>query len=75
VPDEKTLEKLIDIVKQTYPELYNVLIDDRNKHMVKRLILISKRYPDKHIVAIVGAGHKKGMLEYLNSMYDKIEVI
>jgi pheromone shutdown protein TraB len=43
--------------------------------MAKRLIVISKKHPDKHIVAVVGAGHKKGMIEYLNSMYDKIEVI
>ncbi|MFA6088817.1 MAG: TraB domain-containing protein [Candidatus Woesearchaeota archaeon] len=75
VPDDKTIEKMMNLIKKTYPEIYNVLIDERNLHMARRLIVISKKHPTEKIVAVVGAGHKTGMLEYLNSMYDKIEVL
>lgn len=74
VPDDKTIEAMMDIMKDLYPEIYKVLIDERNKIMAKKLIVLSKKNPDKKIIAVIGAGHKKGMMEYLKKQYDKIEI-
>lgn len=75
VPDDKTIEMMIEMIKGIYPSFYNVLIDDRNKIMARKLILLSKKYPEKEILAVVGAGHKKGMLEYLKKYEHKLEII
>ena len=65
VPPNELIEKLIDNLRQRYPSVYKTLIEDRNKYMVKRLIHLKRKYPDKSILAIIGAGHKKGMKELL----------
>ncbi|NQV91274.1 TraB/GumN family protein [Candidatus Woesearchaeota archaeon] len=61
VPAEEVIEKLVGQMRQKYPSVYKTLISDRNKYMVKSLVKIMRKYPDKRILAVVGAGHKKGM--------------
>jgi pheromone shutdown protein TraB len=63
VPDKKMIEKLIISVKKRYPSFYKVLIEDRNKYMAKNLAYIMHNNPKSKIVAVVGAGHGKEMLE------------
>ncbi|MFT4305110.1 MAG: TraB/GumN family protein [Candidatus Woesearchaeota archaeon] len=75
VPDEKLIEKLISYVEKRYPSLYKVIIHERNIVMSKRLIVIMKKNPEQNILAVVGAGHKKGMLKLIKEYYDKIEVV
>jgi pheromone shutdown protein TraB len=65
VPDSKLIDKLIDQLKIRYPNIYQVLVDDRNKFMVRALLNIQKKNPESKILVIVGAGHKKGMEELL----------
>ncbi len=67
VPQEELLEELIGWMKTRYPMLYKVLVDDRNKYMASQIRAISLQHNQK-VLAIVGAGHKKGMLEELNKM-------
>src|SRR3989338_2757669 len=55
VPDKEIIVKLLKIVKDRYPNFYNVLVDDRNKFMAKKLFILMKHY--EKIVAVVGAGH------------------
>lgn len=66
VPGDEMIEAMVDIVKARYPTVYNVLIAERNIYMAKKLIRLVKDNPDSKIVAVIGAGHKKGMLEHLN---------
>lgn len=75
VPSEELIEKLIDYVKVRYPSLYKIIIHERDVVMSKRLIVLMKKNPDKNILAVVGAGHKKGMLKLINEFYDKIEIV
>ena len=65
VPAEKVIEKMMIPVKKRYPNLYKTLVADRNKYMVKRLVHLMRKNPDKKILCIVGAGHKKGMEKLL----------
>ncbi|PIZ51566.1 hypothetical protein COY27_03260 [Candidatus Woesearchaeota archaeon CG_4_10_14_0_2_um_filter_33_13] len=65
VPDGEVVTKMIESMKIRYPNVYKTLVEDRNRYMVKSLVKILRKSPDKRILVIVGAGHKKGMAELL----------
>jgi pheromone shutdown protein TraB len=66
VPGKEVIKKMIGYLKKRYPSIHKSLIEDRNKYMVKKLILLQKKNPGKEILAIVGAGHEDGMQELLH---------
>ncbi len=63
VPTQATISKLIKKVKKRYPNIYKVLITERNDVMASNLAALFLRYPDKKIVAIIGAGHEKDIMK------------
>lgn len=65
VPEDRLVEKLIAQMKERYPGIYRALVDDRNKYMADQLTKISQANPDKRILAIIGAGHKKEVIRLL----------
>ncbi len=65
VPKEELIIKLIGKVKERYPSIYNTLIKERNEHMAKGLYKIMNDNKDKKILAIIGAGHERGIYEIL----------
>jgi len=52
-------------LKKRYPKIYKVLVDDRNRYMAKKLAKIVMKEPNKKILAVVGAGHKKELEEFV----------
>src|SRR3989338_3275900 len=67
VPEEQLIKKLMAKVKDRYPNVYKVLIEERNRHMASELEKILAQHPDKKVVAVVGAGHKEGISLLLKS--------
>ena len=65
VPDEKVIKFAMKVFKKEVPDMYKILIDDRNIHMSNRLLKLRENHSG-YILAVVGAGHVDGMLEYLN---------
>lgn len=61
VPNEEFITKAILQLKKRYPNIYSVLIAERNKIMARNLFLLTKK-TDKKILAIVGAGHEKELV-------------
>jgi len=68
--DEKALnemvnnaEDLVQLLKEISPSIYYVLVDERDRFMAKNLFEISKG--KEKIIAVVGAGHLKGIVNYL----------
>ena len=61
VPKEEMINKMMQELKNNYPSIYKTLVEDRNKYMVKSLVKLMRKNPNKKILAVVGAGHKKGM--------------
>ncbi|MBI2508003.1 TraB/GumN family protein [Candidatus Woesearchaeota archaeon] len=59
VPEQKLINKLTMQLKEEYPSVYKVLIEERNKIMVSRLTKLMQE--NKKVLAIVGAGHLSGM--------------
>lgn len=70
VPDEKIISELLNVVKKEVPDLYNILIEDRNKFMVKKLLKLKERHSG-YILAVVGAGHVEGMYKLLEKKLPK----
>lgn len=67
VPADGLIESLISRLKDRYPNVYRVLVEERNIVMASRLGDILEKNPGKKVLAVVGAGHRKGMLEILGS--------
>ncbi|MEM3154713.1 MAG: TraB/GumN family protein [Candidatus Woesearchaeota archaeon] len=67
VPSQKIIAELIEDVRKRYPNVYKVLVVERNEHMAHRLYHIAKHYPESTIVAVVGAGHEKEIARLLKS--------
>ena len=63
VPEEKIIKKLIAKVKKHYPSIHKVLIKERNIVISKNLFdLMQKK---KKILAIIGAGHERDVLDLI----------
>ena len=63
VPDSALIHKLILQVRKRYPNLYRVLIVERNKVMAHNLANIHMQFPESKIVAVVGAGHEDAIIK------------
>lgn len=62
VPSQDIIRKLVGKVRERYPNVYRVLITERDKVMAKNLAQIMEKHPDEKILAVVGAGHEEGIL-------------
>lgn len=71
VPSKKLINKLLKETKKRYPSFYKVLVKDRNKFLAKNLYKLSTSYKKRKILAIIGAGHEKGILGELKSKFKK----
>ncbi len=61
--EEDVLATLVSEFQKISPNAARVLLDERDAFMAGNLMRASSRY--NKIVAVVGAGHKKGISEYL----------
>ncbi len=62
VPSRKIIKELLDEVKVRYPNVYRVLVDERNHFMAERLAWLAFNHPDSLIIAVVGAGHEEELV-------------
>jgi len=64
VPPEEVIDRALSVIKREFPNIYRVLVRERDIFMSRKLIKLSGRY--RKIVAVVGAGHKKGLEKLLH---------
>lgn len=67
VPSSKQLAMLLSIFRERYPKLYDILVTERNTHMVGVLKEHQRRYPDSRVLLVVGAGHVEGIIALLSA--------
>ena len=65
VPPKKLIKKLTKQVKKRYPNLYKVLIGERNEIMAARLKKLMLENTEANIVAVVGAGHEDEIIDLI----------
>jgi pheromone shutdown-related protein TraB len=75
VPSHKLIDEMLREVEFKYPNIYRVLITERNEVMARRLYAMSALNPDRKILAIIGAGHVRGILKLLKQKELTTDVI
>ncbi len=64
ITDEDVVESLIKQLRKSSPTMARVLVDERDAYLASNLLNIAR---EKDVVAVVGAGHKEGILENLKN--------
>jgi pheromone shutdown-related protein TraB len=70
VPSKEIIKKLINKMRERYPNICRVLIDERNKIMARNLSYLMKEHPEKNILAVVGAGHEEEIIGLIKKDFD-----
>jgi|ETNmetMinimDraft_2_1059921.scaffolds.fasta_scaffold57524_2 pheromone shutdown-related protein TraB len=65
VPSKVIIKKLVNKVKIRYPNIYKVLIEERNIVMAHNISRLMEENKDKKILAIIGAGHEDDILKLI----------
>ncbi|MCK5282325.1 MAG: TraB/GumN family protein [Nanoarchaeota archaeon] len=65
VPEKKLIKLMMAKVKERYPNIHKVLIEERNYYMARKIKRLMSDNPQKKILAIVGAGHEEDILKIL----------
>ncbi len=76
VPDRKLVKKLIKQLEKNYPNVYAVLVKERNNIMANNIFRLIQKFPNDQILAVVGAGHEEDMIEMVKKRAEgKIDVV
>ncbi|MBN2454604.1 TraB/GumN family protein [Candidatus Woesearchaeota archaeon] len=67
VPPAKLIKEVMKYLKKDYPNIYRVLVEERNEVMARNLVSIMKT-DVKKIVAVVGAGHEEGLVQKVKEL-------
>lgn len=62
IPEEELIEQLLFEMKFKFPEMYDVLVEQRNLHMAESLKMLEND-TEGDIVAFVGAAHRKALVK------------
>ena len=65
VPDKKIIKRLTNKLKERYPNIYKVLIDERNIVIAANIKKLMDSNQNKKILVILGAGHIDDVLELI----------
>lgn len=68
VPDKEVINKLMGHLKKRYPNIYKVLVDERNKFMAKNLYILMR---ENNVVAVIGAGHEEELIGEIKCLEKK----
>lgn len=72
VPNRKMIKKLTNELKERYPNLYKVLIEDRNLVIANNIKRLMNLNSNKRILVILGAGHIDDVFEIVKGNEMKI---
>lgn len=65
VPGKSIIREMMGRMKKRYPNIYSVLIEERNYFMARKLKRLMAFNKDKNIIAVMGAGHEEDVLRIL----------
>ena len=57
------IDDLMEMFKDEAPSVYEVLVHERDAYLAGRILQL----PQDHVIAVVGAGHKPGIIKYLDN--------
>ena len=59
----ENIDELMEMFKDEAPSVYEVLVRERDAYLAGKILQI----PQDHVIAVVGAGHKPGIIKYLDN--------
>lgn len=65
VPSRRIIKKMVAQLKERYPNVYKVLIEERNEVIANNIKRLVDADSDKKILVILGAGHVDDVLEMI----------
>lgn len=68
IPEDEDIQRLLEETRKRFPEIYQILVEERNQYMAAALQQLQEDHPEKDIVAFVGAGHKEALKDILNEV-------
>jgi len=72
IPDEKLVSEMVSKVRERYPNVYKVLVEDRNRIMAENLAKLMKNNPGRRMLAVMGAGHEQEILNLVLKSKEEI---
>ncbi|MFC1741863.1 TraB/GumN family protein [Nanoarchaeota archaeon] len=76
VPEKELVQKLIKQLEKRYPNVYDVLVRERNVVMANNISKLMEQFPDEPILAVVGAGHEEELLDMIKKRVEgKVDVV
>ncbi len=73
IPEDEFIEYAMEYMESIFPSIYKVLVSDRNWYMAHNLMKLSSSFDT--IVAVVGAGHVRGIKELLEKEGIEVKVL
>ncbi len=73
IPEDEFIEYAMEYMESIFPSIYKVLVSDRNWYMAHNLMKLSSNFDT--IIAVVGAGHVRGIKELLEKEDAEVEVL
>lgn len=70
IPEDNMLHEILLEFKKRFPNLYRVLVIERNRVMAQSLTQLQRDNPESDIVAFVGAAHVEDLENQLDSILD-----
>ncbi|MCE7744457.1 MAG: hypothetical protein GPJ52_04915 [Candidatus Heimdallarchaeota archaeon] len=70
--DQESLESILSVFNNNFPQLYSILLEDRNVYMSKQILKVIKKY--RNIVVVLGYGHVQEISKILNETNDSLSV-
>ena len=61
--EQSNIEQAMEYFKEVSPGAYNALVKERDAYLAKGILGI----PEDRVIAVVGAGHKEGIINYLDN--------
>ena len=61
IPEDEMLEDMKEKFAESFPEIYQAVLEERDEYMFKALEKVVEDNPGKDILVVVGAAHQKGL--------------
>lgn len=61
IPEDEMLEDIKEKFAESFPEIYQAVLQERDIYMSKALEKVAEENPGKNILVVVGAAHKRGL--------------
>lgn len=70
VPEKKLVKELTEEVRKNYPNIYKVLVEERNLIIARNISRILKKFPKQKVFAVLGAGHEDEVLGMIKKRFE-----